>query len=46
MIRQEIMNGKKTVRDEDFEIVQAINNGRVDLFQGLVEKCRNESRRR
>ena len=38
MIRREIMNGKKTVRDEDYEIVQAINNGRVDLFQRLVEK--------
>jgi RNA polymerase sigma-70 factor, ECF subfamily len=32
------MNGKKIVRDEDFELVQAINNGRADLFQGLVEK--------
>ena len=38
MTRQEIMNGKKTVRDEDFELVQAINNGRTDLFQQLVEK--------
>jgi RNA polymerase sigma-70 factor (ECF subfamily) len=38
MIRREIMNGKKTVRDEDYEIVQAINNGRADLFQRLVEK--------
>ena len=38
MIRQEIMNGKKTVRDEDFDLVQAINNGRADLFQRLVEK--------
>ncbi len=32
------MNGKKIVRDEDFELVQAINNGRTDLFQRLVEK--------
>ena len=32
------MNGKKIVRDEDFELVQAINNGRADLFQRLVEK--------
>lgn len=38
MIRQEIMNGKKTVHDEDFELVQAINRGRIDLFQRLVEK--------
>jgi RNA polymerase sigma-70 factor (ECF subfamily) len=38
MTRREIMNGKKTVRDEDFELVQAINNGRTDLFQQLVEK--------
>lgn len=38
MTRQEIMNGKKTVRDEDFELIQAINNGRSDLFQELVEK--------
>ena len=38
MIRREIMNRKKTVRDEDYEIVQAINNGRADLFQRLVEK--------
>lgn len=38
MTRQEIMNGKKIVRDEDFELVQAINNGRTDLFQRLVEK--------
>ena len=38
MIRQEIMSGKKTVRDEDFELVQAINSGRTDLFQQLVEK--------
>lgn len=38
MTRREIMNGKKTVRDEDFELIQAINNGRTDLFQQLVEK--------
>jgi len=38
MTRQEIMNGKKTVRDEDFELIQAINDGRTDLFQELVEK--------
>jgi len=38
MIRQEIMNGKKTVRDEDFELVRAINGGRIDMFQELVEK--------
>jgi RNA polymerase sigma-70 factor (ECF subfamily) len=38
MTRQEIMNGKKIVRDEDFELVQAINNGRTDLFQELIEK--------
>jgi len=38
MIRQEIMSGKKTVRDEDFELVQAINSGRTELFQQLVEK--------
>lgn len=28
----------RTVRDEDFELVRAINNGRSDLFQRLVEK--------
>jgi len=38
MTRQEIMNGKKIVRDEDFELIQAINSGRTDLFQQLVEK--------
>mgnify|MGYP000430478732 CR=1 FL=1 len=38
MIRQEIMSGKKTIRDEDFELVQAINSGRTELFQQLVEK--------
>lgn len=33
------MNRKKRqVRDEDFELVQAINNGRSDLFQDLVTK--------
>lgn len=38
MIKREIMNGKKTVRDEDFELVQAINTGRTELFQQLMEK--------
>jgi RNA polymerase sigma-70 factor (ECF subfamily) len=38
MIRQEIMNGKKTVRDEDFELIRAIKGGRIDMFQQLVEK--------
>jgi len=38
MTRQEIMNGKKKVHDEDFELIQAINNGRADLFQKLVVK--------
>jgi len=32
------MNGKKKVHDEDFELIQAINNGRTDLFQQLVVK--------
>jgi RNA polymerase sigma-70 factor (ECF subfamily) len=33
------MNQKKSqVRDEDFELVQAINSGRSDLFQELVTK--------
>jgi RNA polymerase sigma-70 factor, ECF subfamily len=38
MTRQEIMNGKKTVRDEDFELIRAINDGRTDLFQELVTR--------
>jgi len=38
MTGPETMNGKKIVRDEDFELIQAINKGRTDLFQGLVEK--------
>jgi len=38
MAGQKIMKGKTKVRDEDFELVQAINNGRTDLFQTLVEK--------
>lgn len=33
------MNQKtRIVHDEDFELVRAINNGRSDLFQRLVEK--------
>ena len=32
------MNGKKSVRDEDFELVQAINDGRTERFQELVLK--------
>jgi RNA polymerase sigma-70 factor (ECF subfamily) len=32
------MNPKRIVRDEDYELVQAINSGRRDLFQRLVEK--------
>jgi RNA polymerase sigma-70 factor, ECF subfamily len=38
MTRQEIMNGKKTVRDEDFELIRAINGGRTDLFPELVTR--------
>ncbi len=32
------MNEKKIVQDEDFDLVQAINSGRTELFQQLVEK--------
>ena len=32
------MNRKSQVRDEDFELVQAINSGRSELFQRLVTK--------
>jgi RNA polymerase sigma-70 factor (ECF subfamily) len=32
------MNGKKSVRDEDFELVQAINAGQTERFQELVLK--------
>jgi RNA polymerase sigma-70 factor (ECF subfamily) len=38
MTKREIMNGKKTVRDDDFKLIQAINNGRTELFQELVGK--------
>lgn len=29
---------EKTVRDDDFELIQAINGGKQELFQRLVEK--------
>ena len=38
MTKQVVMSGKKSVRDDDFELVQAINNGRSELFQSLVAK--------
>ena len=38
MTIREIMNGKKTVRDDDFELIQSINKGRTELFQQLVGK--------
>lgn len=38
MTPRESMNQKSQVRDEDFELVQAINRGRSELFQQLVTK--------